>query len=568
MKRSGIALVAIALVVSLLTPAFAATPPKAGEKCTSLGKKQTYKNYEFTCTKKSGKLVWSKGVLLKKESSSAAAPKSTPSPSPSPSVTPTLEPTPSPQPSPSASAAPSPTPSPTPTKVAEKFDWSKTRSTDLGFLNEYLNWCQEELDLSGTLKSIETAHKLFTGCSGILRVAKYELGILRPQIVETSKSSDLAIAQCQIPEPKSSGSLRGFSTLFEPGRREYYSKNTIPGPKMKIQIIPIYTSDSAAPKNSPQSDYQVYFDFLSEWAKYSSDGESSVEIRVPKEYLSFTNKLSQYSIFHENNHTHPDHVRFVNDLVKDVDSKIDFTGSNAVIVVVPPETPLNLFQQGTLKGFKTNEGQIESGSSMYPLTLSNLNSIKFPNFLVPYWWIHELYHSGLGLDDHYGDKTGNINGEHGLGLWTLMSNWGGDLSAWEKWIVGFITDSQVHCLKSGEANVRWIAPSSVQTKEKKLIVIPISQHKGIVIESIRPAGLYYKIPKASNGVLVYVVDLEQPGHGFGMKIVLPTNRNPNPTSYFLQEGTLRLGESVVVLGNRITIMESGTFGDVVKVEKA
>jgi hypothetical protein len=220
-----------------------------------------------------------------------------------------------------------------------------------------------------------------------------------------------------------------------------------------------------------------------------------------------------------------------------------------------------------LKGFNTSEGRIDSGSSMYPLTLTELNSIKFANFIVPYWWLHEMYHSGVGFDDHYGDKTNNVNSEHGLGLWTLMSNWGGDLSAWEKWIVGFITDSQVHCLKSDETNTRWIAPSSVKTKEKKLIVIPISKHKGIVIESIRPAGLYYKIPVKSNGVLIYVVDLEQPGHGFGMKLVLPTNRNPNPNNFFLQEGTFREGESVVILGNRISIVESGTFGDVIKVER-
>ncbi len=559
MNRGAIGIVA-ALFISLLSPAFSATPPKAGEKCTSLNKKQTYKSYQYTCIKKSGKLVWSKGVLIKK----VVTPIATPSPTLSPTPTPTVAPSPTESPSPSAS----PTPTPTPTPTYTPRDWSTFRNTDLGYLNDYQNWCQEEIDLQGTLKAIESAHKLSTGCSGIFRIAKYELGISRPQTQESGQSNDLPISQCRIPEPRNSQSLRGFTTLFEPGRKEYHERNMIPGPKMKVQVIPIYSSDSAAPVNDPGVDYKAYFDFLRDWAIYSADGESNVEIRVPKEYLKFTNNLNQYSIFHENNHTHPDHVRFVNDIVKDVDAKIDFSGANAVIVVVPPGTPLNLFQQGALKEFKTAEGRVESGSSMYPLTLTNLNSVRFPNFLVPYWWIHEMYHAGAGLDDHYGDKKNNVNSEHGMGLWTLMSNWGGDLSAWEKWIVGFLTDGQVHCLKDRETSVRWIAPSSVKTKEKKLIVVPISQHKGIVIESIRPSGLYYKIPKNSNGVLVYVVDLEQPGHGFGMKIVLPTNRNPNPNNFFLQEGTLRQGESVVVLGNRISVLESGTFGDVIKVEKA
>ena len=149
-----------------------------------------------------------------------------------------------------------------------------------------------------------------------------------------------------------------------------------------------------------------------------------------------------------------------------------------------------------------------------------------------------------------------------------MTPSGGDLSAWEKWILGFVTDSQVHCLSVKEPTTRWIVPSSVKSKEKKLIVIPITQTKGIVIESIRAAGLYYKIPKASEGVLIYVVDLDIVGHGLGLKLVLPTNRNPNQPPFFLSQATFREGESVVSNGYKITIVESGNFGDVIKVEKA
>jgi len=148
-----------------------------------------------------------------------------------------------------------------------------------------------------------------------------------------------------------------------------------------------------------------------------------------------------------------------------------------------------------------------------------------------------------------------------------MTNYGGDLSAWEKWILGFITDSQIHCVNPNQSTTRWIAPSSVKSKEKKLVVIPISQTKGIVLESIRAAGLYYKISKQSEGLLPYVVDLEIVGHGLGMKLILPTNRNPNQPPFFLSQAPLRVGESVVSNGFKITVVESGNFGDVVKVEK-
>ena len=57
------------------------------------------------------------------------------------------------------------------------------------------------------------------------------------------------------------------------------------------------------------------------------------------------------------------------------------------------------------------------------------------------------------------------------------------------------------------------------------------------------------------------------GHGLGLKLVLPTNRNPNLPPFFLSQAPIRQGESVTSNGYRITIIESGTWGDVVKVEK-
>ncbi len=78
--------------------AVAAEVPKL--KCTRVGQSVIYRNQKFTCVKKSGKLVWGKGVPMPVKSA-------TPSPSASPSASAT------PSANPSASAA-SPTPSASP----------------------------------------------------------------------------------------------------------------------------------------------------------------------------------------------------------------------------------------------------------------------------------------------------------------------------------------------------------------------------------------------------------------------------------------------------------------------
>jgi len=93
--------------------AFAADTPLI--KCTRVGQSVIYRNQRFTCVKKSGKLVWGKGVPLPVKS---ATPSASPSASPTASATPSATPT--------ASATPKPTPTPMPSaqgvKVASSAD--------------------------------------------------------------------------------------------------------------------------------------------------------------------------------------------------------------------------------------------------------------------------------------------------------------------------------------------------------------------------------------------------------------------------------------------------------------
>ncbi len=546
MRKLLAGLVAV-LSLSLVTAQLSVAAVTPGTKCSKAGATSTYNGKKYTCVKSGKKLVWNKGVALPK-------PKPVATQTPSPIPTQTVEP------------APVSTPSPTPTPTIR--DWAGTRSTDLGYINEFNGPCDREKDLPPLMNAIQRAYFDFSRCSGIYRIAKYELGLARPKTSISSSSADLISRECQISVPNNVRNMNGFFHLFDQSKKDYINSIKFPGPKMTIQVVPIQAQDTEKPKNKPETDYGFYTDLLSEWAKYSSDGESKIEVRYPESYLEFPNRLLTYDIYHENRHDSPDHKRFTKDLVAAVDPKINFTGVDVIIVVVPPGTPLGVFQQGTLKDFQTNEGLVRIGTTEYPYTLTDMTKVKFPNLTIPFWWIHELYHSGLGLDDHYGDTQNNVKTEHGLGWWSMMTPWGGDLSAWEKWIVGFITDTQVHCIKPTNAVTKWIAPSSVKTKEKKVIVVPVSQTRGIVVESIRAAGLYYKIPKTSEGVLVYEVDVTIEKHGLGMKLVLPTSRDPDQGPFFLAQATLREGESVVSNGYKITIVESGTFGDVVKVEKA
>jgi hypothetical protein len=128
-------------------------------------------------------------------------------------------------------------------------------------------------------------------------------------------------------------------------------------------------------------------------------------------------------------------------------------------------------------------------------------------------------------------------------------------------------DSQIQCKTDLASSTHWIAPSTVQTKESKSLIIPISQTKVIVVETLRPGGLYYKLPIKSQGALVYEIDLTQKQNGFGMKLSLPKNRTVESFPFFMASAPLKVGESTITNGFQITVKESGTFGDLITVEK-
>jgi M6 family metalloprotease-like protein len=525
MKRYLFIGLVLLLHLSLLnTPAFSA--PKEGSKCTILGQTKNSKGQKFTCLKSGKNLVWSKGIPTKQKNDS---------------------------------------PSNLPNK-SRAIDVKQIYSTDDGYYDNISgpfaydpNFPKEWIEVQQSfIKNQGT-----TGPFGQVRLAKYKLGLARPTATfEPSKNYDKTDL-CKISSSQNRNALSFYNANL--------SQKKHPGPNSIIQLIPIYAQDTAKPVNSPSQDYLKYLSLIKEWIDYSSDFGSNAEVRIPDRYIEFPNKIEQYKLTHPVSWNTPGHVRFNQDVISTVDPVIDFTGANIGIVVAPAGTDATIMQQAALGSFNTSEGYVASASSQFATLATNMNKSEFAVLGQPFWWIHELFHVGYGLDDHYGDGKNNVNGEYGMGWWTLMTPFGGDLSVWEKWQMGFIQDSQIQCVVNPQSSFHWIAPASVQTQESKAIIIPISPTKVVVVESIRPAGLHYKIPQSLQGVLVYEIDLTKSDHGMGMKLSLPTNRavssNPFAFGFFLGDAPLRKGDRTTSNGLQIQVVETGNFGDVVKVEK-
>jgi hypothetical protein len=90
------------LICSLLIPVPVNAAVKQGDACKKVGTSSTVKGLKYTCVKSGKKLVWSKGVPIKKKA-----------PTPVATTTPPVEVS----PTPAATPTPSPTPTPTPTPI-------------------------------------------------------------------------------------------------------------------------------------------------------------------------------------------------------------------------------------------------------------------------------------------------------------------------------------------------------------------------------------------------------------------------------------------------------------------
>jgi hypothetical protein len=158
-----------------------------------------------------------------------------------------------------------------------------------------------------------------------------------------------------------------------------------------------------------------------------------------------------------------------------------------------------------------------------------------------------------------------------------MSGAIGDFIGWDKWVAGFLSDSQINCVPTIGTTFHWIRPSEIKNSVTKGALIPLSGTKGIFIESHRNTGYNFKQDPRTNGVLVYTIDVtrlegnsKMRPFGYGVTVLKPEGRSEKSWAYnmALGDATLKQGESITIQGFKITVVESGDFGDVIKVEKA
>ncbi len=522
MRRVLIALpLSIALITGVTT---AAAVVKPGATCTKVGQVSVSGSTKFTCIKSGKKFVWNKGVAL---------------PKPVPTRAPVAAPTPSATPTPTPSATPTSTPTPTPTPTPVAF--------------EFVNLCAADPEVPSEWKATQDFLLKKRQCATPFRYEPLKVTKDFAVVELTPRSDLLPINTCKI-EQFNNYPILGFPNPNNAQEVRDFEARRHPGPNTKYQVVAIQTPD-APTSTTPKQDFGQYFDFIKEWTQNNSDNGSSVEVRVPDKYFKIARSLSSYEGINLHGKPVAGGSQFFIDAIAAADPEVNFSGVDMVIIVVPPTTPESLLGSQPWGGpVQSNEGTINRFFTSAPNNLSESWHVNH-SILTPTMWLHEMHHGALDLGDH-GDY---------MGFWGMMSGGGlTDLLGWDKYLSGFFSDSQVRCVSPNITSTHYLTPSAAKGAVEKLVVVPLSKTKVIVIESIRRGGYNYKLAKNSLGALVYTVDLTKTEHGEGQYVQPPT-RGLNTVDF--ADAPLKSGEFVVVDGVRISIIASGGFGDIVKVEK-
>jgi hypothetical protein len=58
-----------------------------------------------------------------------------------------------------------------------------------------------------------------------------------------------------------------------------------------------------------------------------------------------------------------------------------------------------------------------------------------------------------------------------------------ELLVWHRFLLGFLENSQIHCINSTEASTHWLVPVASASKQVKGVVIPLNSTEAVIVES-------------------------------------------------------------------------------------
>lgn len=242
---------------------------------------------------------------------------------------------------------------------------------------------------------------------------------------------------------------------------------------------------------------------------------------------------------------------YVREALELADPVVDFSNTDAFVILAPPQ--MEAISGGAAFTAIPPSGLLFDGTMLNNGAVSG----RYLDSWSGFWFVHEFGHA-MGLNDLY-SYTGEGSDIHRyVGNFSSMGYPSGiapEYFGWERWLLGWIDDSQVICSLTNPSGTISLTPVEKEGGNK-IAVFPVDETSAVVVEERAAVGYDSQIPKA--GLLVYFVNTSI-ASGEGSIRILPINSESSKLY-----SILRVGQSLSYRGITIKFTGSNEHGETVE----
>jgi M6 family metalloprotease-like protein len=248
---------------------------------------------------------------------------------------------------------------------------------------------------------------------------------------------------------------------------------------------------------------------FTDWYSYFSNGKLQFDVATSSVWFRAPKKASEYVVGHGVANGPNNFAKIMHDTAQEfidaTKNSFNFEGVTSVLFFFPVDAKTGITNsilgrnEGSLKTPQGDKALVYFSPGTYSYEVEK--NLKVPNSHFWSLWIHELLHSqGVALHSPgNGSRTG-LGQEQEMGSTVL--------DVWETFLLGWLNDNQVYCLPKNKVdkNTVLLQPIEVKGDGYKTAIVPLDDHRALVVESRRPVGYSDFWDKTDSGTLIYLVD--------------------------------------------------------------
>lgn len=271
--------------------------------------------------------------------------------------------------------------------------------------------------------------------------------------------------------------------------------------ELKFLMLLVSFDDTTKFTESPADYWGPQALNMSDWANFWSQGKLTFDISYPDQWIDLPYKSSEAP---------RGDADLASDIIDRLPEGVDLNEIDSLFIQWAPG-----IQMGNRSRFSLALNSIDANEKTGLDFRQTVLSTDF-DFYENHYEVRRAEIWGQLLHDTLHEMNLNLHAPGngwgtGIGQNYRPNNLGGvsyGISAWEQFLVGWMDDSQVHCVSPTDLDQEQtviLTPLEVYGGERRALIIPMSDSDVLVVESRRPIG-YSRWNPEDKGLLAYTVN--------------------------------------------------------------